>query len=180
MRPDEPIQRYLDKVEDVMAKHPGRALNRELLEEVKVHYVAGLLHGNWKRHARKISRRDHVMQNFTLFIEMLRETDVWQSKKMECKPVSPDEESIGSNEDSHDIIEGLENEVNSPEDPYEEPTEESDTKTVELPYFSDSASVKRQGEAGLREPQGSFEVDGPKKPCGEGHGVATVGEARTC
>ena len=96
------------------------------------------------------------MQNFTLFIEMLRETDVWQFKKMECKPVSLDEESIGSNEDSRDTIEGLENEVNSPKDPYEEP----DTQTDELPYFSNPTSMKWQGEAGLGKPQGSFEVDG--------------------
>jgi len=69
---------------------------------------------------------------------MLRETDVWQFKKMECKPVSLDEESIGSNEDSRDTIEGLENEVNSPKDPYEEP----DTQTDELPYFSNPTSMK--------------------------------------
>jgi len=150
-------------------------LNQELLEEIKVYYVVELLHGNWKCHARKIFRRAQVMQNFALFIEMVRETDMWQSKKMEHKPVSPDEESVGSNENSQDTSKGLENEVNSLEDPYEEP----DTQIVELPYFSDPASIK-QGETGLGEPQGSFEVDGPCRPCDGHRDVAAVGEARTC
>jgi len=120
------------------------------------------------------------MQNFALFVEMLRETDVWRSKKMECKPVSPNEESIGSNKDSQDTTKGLENEVYSHEDPYEEPTEELDTQIDELPYFSDPASMRRQGEVGSGEPQGIFEVDGPCRPCNEGHGMTAVGETKTC
>ena len=57
--------------------------------------------------------------------------------------MSPDKEIIGSNEYSQDTSEGLENEIDSPEEPYEEPTEEPDTQTIEFPYFSDPASLKR-------------------------------------
>ena len=58
-----------------MAQFPGTALTRELLEEVKVTYVAEFLHGKWKRYAQTIARRASMMQNFSLFIEMICETN---------------------------------------------------------------------------------------------------------
>lgn len=71
MRLGESIQCYLNKVEDVIAETPGTALPHGLLGEIKVHYVKELLHGNWRRYARRIARCPRVPQNFALFIEMI-------------------------------------------------------------------------------------------------------------
>jgi len=67
------------------------------------------------------------MQNYALFIEMIREMDQWKTKEIVFKPLNPEEERVGSNGDSENSNERGNNEVNSPEDPYEEPTEEFET-----------------------------------------------------